>query len=75
MPTYEYRCSKCGDEFEEFQDIAAEPGAECPKCGGRAERLISGGAAILMKGGDSGAAGSCCGQANPCADPKRCCGE
>jgi putative FmdB family regulatory protein len=42
MPNYEYRCSRCGHEFEEVQRITAEPIADCPKCGRRSvERLIS----------------------------------
>jgi putative FmdB family regulatory protein len=43
MPTYEYKCPKCGTRFEKFQRITAKPGAPCPKCGATAERLISGG--------------------------------
>ena len=50
MPTYEYRCKKCGYEFEKFQQITAEPLKKCPKCGGHVERLISGGAGIIFKG-------------------------
>ena len=42
MPIYEYRCSKCGNLFEEwtkhFDSEATEP---CPKCGGEASRIIS----------------------------------
>jgi len=50
MPTYEYRCMKCGHKFEEFQSMSAEPLDTCPKCGGPAERIISGGAGLLFKG-------------------------
>ena len=50
MPTYEYRCSDCGREFELFQRMSDRPGAPCPDCGRRAERLISGGAGLLFKG-------------------------
>jgi len=41
MPTYEYRCSNCGTTFEKVQRITSRPGARCPKCGGKAERLLS----------------------------------
>ena len=39
MPTYDYRCRKCGKRFEKAMtfsehDRAAEPA--CPKCGSRA---------------------------------------
>ena len=50
MPTYEYRCSDCGRQFELFQRMSDSPGAPCPGCGRRAERLISGGAGLLFKG-------------------------
>ena len=50
MPTYEYRCPECKNEFEKFQRMSDEPGAECPACGSAAERRLSGGAGLLFKG-------------------------
>lgn len=50
MPTYEYRCTACENEFEKFQRISEEPGAECPECGAASERLMSAGAGLLFKG-------------------------
>jgi len=50
MPTYEYKCPKCGTRFERFQRITAPPTLPCPKCGKRAERLISGGHGLVFKG-------------------------
>jgi putative FmdB family regulatory protein len=51
MPTYEYACSACGHEFEEFQGINARPTVKCPKCGKRTvKRLISAGAGFIFKG-------------------------
>ena len=50
MPTYEYRCSQCSTEFELSQKMTAKPVAKCPKCGARAERLISGGSGLVFKG-------------------------
>lgn len=50
MPTYEYRCPECSTEFEKFQKMSDEPIAECPNCGARAERRLSGGAGFLFKG-------------------------
>ncbi len=49
MPTYEYRCPE-GHEFEVFQRISEDPGADCPVCGRPAERQISAGAGFLFKG-------------------------
>ncbi len=51
MPTYAYRCTKCEHEFEAFEKITARTRTrKCPVCGGRAERVISGGAGFLFKG-------------------------
>jgi putative FmdB family regulatory protein len=50
MPTYEYRCTGCGHQFEKFQRMSDQPGAECPECAAPAERRLSGGAGLLFKG-------------------------
>jgi putative FmdB family regulatory protein len=50
MPTYEYKCPKCGTLFERFQRITEPPGLPCPKCGKKAERQISGGHGLVFKG-------------------------
>jgi putative FmdB family regulatory protein len=50
MPTYEYKCPKCGGEFETFQRITSRPGAKCPACGAKAERQMSLGAGLVFKG-------------------------
>lgn len=51
MPTYEYKCNKCGHRFEKFQSIMANPIKKCPECGKNAvERLISAGGGLIFKG-------------------------
>ncbi len=50
MPTYDYRCRKCGHRFELFHSIKDETPKRCPKCGGRAVRVPAGGAGLLFKG-------------------------
>ena len=51
MPTYEYRCSKCEHEMEEFQSITAKPLRKCPACGKNTlQRLIGTGAGVVFKG-------------------------
>lgn len=50
MPTYQYRCLECADEFEEYQSIVDDPLEKCIKCDGKVQRLISGGAGFLFKG-------------------------
>jgi putative FmdB family regulatory protein len=52
MPTYEYACKSCGNQWEEIQKISESPSTECPKCkNATAERQISGGNFILKGGG------------------------
>lgn len=41
MPIYEYRCKKCGKEFEEWQKFSDPPVEACPDCGGKASKIIS----------------------------------
>ena len=50
MPTYEYECAKCKHRFEKFQKMTDEPVKKCPKCGGKADRLIGTGGGIIFKG-------------------------
>jgi putative FmdB family regulatory protein len=50
MPTYEYRCTECSNEFELFQKMSEEPVAPCPKCAAASQRKMSGGAGLLFKG-------------------------
>lgn len=48
MPTYEYACRVCKNEFEADQSIKEQPLEECPKCLTNAlYRLISSGSFIL----------------------------
>lgn len=47
MPIFEYRCKKCGEEFEEFRyggdsDISKDIEVKCPVCGTpKPERIFS----------------------------------
>src|SRR5262249_58771041 len=58
MPTYEYSCEKCGQNFDAFQSMRDEPFRECPrelcrlpKWGhGKVKRLFGTGAGIIFKG-------------------------
>lgn len=52
MPTYEYVCTSCGNQWEEMQKISAPALTDCPKClAASAKRQISGGNFILKGGG------------------------
>ncbi len=58
MPTYEYSCQKCGQDFEAFQSMRDEPFCECPKnlCRlpkwghGKVKRLFGTGGGLIFKG-------------------------
>jgi len=41
MPIYEYKCTKCGKEFELIQKFSDKPAKKCPDCSGKVEKLIS----------------------------------
>ena len=40
MPIYEYECGVCQCRFERKQKFDEEPVAMCPKCEGKARRVI-----------------------------------
>lgn len=58
MPTYEYFCEKCGQNFEASQSMRDEAFRECPKelCRlpkwghGKVKRLLGTGAGLIFKG-------------------------
>ena len=58
MPTYDYACAKCGQEFEATQSMSDKPLTKCPllvgrqkkKCGGLVKRKIGAGAGLIFKG-------------------------
>jgi len=58
MPTYEYHCAKCDQNFETFQSMRDAPFRVCPKelCRlsrwghGKVKRLLGAGAGIIFKG-------------------------
>lgn len=51
MPIYEYACTACGHQFEEWQKMSDPPVRVCPQCGQeKVERLISR-TSFQLKGG------------------------
>ncbi len=52
MPTYEYCCQSCGEDFEVFHAMSANPLTDCDRCGaeGTVKRRIGRGAGIIFKG-------------------------
>ena len=49
MPTYQYRCLNCQEQFDLKQSFSDQPVAACPVCHGSARRLLSP-VPILFKG-------------------------
>ena len=49
MPIYEYECSVCYFNFEKRQRFSDEPVAICPKCRGKAHRILNS-VPIIFKG-------------------------
>jgi putative FmdB family regulatory protein len=41
MPIYEYKCQKCGKEYELFQGIADPAQKSCKFCRGPVKKLVS----------------------------------
>jgi len=41
LPLYEYRCLKCGTQFEKIRKFSDPPLTKCDKCGGKLELLLS----------------------------------
>jgi putative FmdB family regulatory protein len=50
MPTYDYKCKKCGNIFEVFHSMSSHPIISCPKCGGEVKKLIGAGSNPIFKG-------------------------
>jgi putative FmdB family regulatory protein len=65
MPLYEYRCSGCGQKFEQLRRMSdADSGLVCPQCQSeQVERLIS---AFARPAGGGEALGPCGAPASSC---------
>ena len=50
MPTYDYKCTQCGHDFEMFQSMSESHIKKCPECGGNVRRLVGAGAGLIFKG-------------------------
>ena len=49
MPTYQYACTECGHEFEQFQSFSDDALTICPNCGGKL-RKVYGSVGVVFKG-------------------------
>jgi putative FmdB family regulatory protein len=50
MPVYEYECTACGHQFEEFQKITDKPIRTCPACHRRKVRKLISQSTFVLKG-------------------------
>ena len=49
MPTYQYACTECGHEFEQFQSFSEDALTTCPVCEGRLRKLYNA-VGVVFKG-------------------------
>ena len=49
MPTYQYACTDCGHEFEQFQSFSDDTLTVCPQCDGRLRKLFNA-VGVVFKG-------------------------
>ena len=49
MPTYEYRCAKCGEDLEVYQTFSEEPLKKHAGCGCKLTKVLSS-VGIVLKG-------------------------
>ena len=50
MPTYNYYCSDCDTHCSYFQKMSESPITKCENCGGKVNRIITGGTGLIFKG-------------------------
>ena len=67
MPLYEYVCDECNDEFESIESVKDRNNADCPACGKRARRVLSGFAVGSSGGGGGGQSASSYGSGSSCS--------
>lgn len=51
MPIYEYKCTKCNEQFEVNQRMSDPLLTECRVCGGKLRKLITSSSFVLKGGG------------------------
>ena len=49
MPTYEYRCTECGHQFDVQQRFSDDPLQVCPNCQGKLRKVFHP-AGVIFKG-------------------------
>jgi putative FmdB family regulatory protein len=68
MPIFEYRCTKCGNVYEELVFGDRDKKVPCPSCGSdNSEKIPSVIGGIAMGGPSAPACGPACASASACA--------
>jgi len=49
MPTYQYRCTECGEDLEAVQKFSDAPLTTCPTCGGPLRKVFNA-VGVVFKG-------------------------
>jgi len=49
MPTYQYRCTECGEDLEAVQKFSDAPLTICPTCGGQLRKVFNA-VGVVFKG-------------------------
>ena len=49
MPTYQYRCTDCGEDLEAVQKFSDAPLTVCPTCGGQLRKVFNA-VGVVFKG-------------------------
>jgi putative FmdB family regulatory protein len=49
MPTYQYRCTQCGEDLEAVQKFSDAPLTICPSCGGQLRKVFNA-VGVVFKG-------------------------
>ena len=49
MPTYQYACTECGHDFEQFQSFSDDALTECPECHGKLRKVFNA-VGVVFKG-------------------------
>ncbi len=74
MPTYVYECEACERTFERMRSMADESDEHCPDCGKKAQRIVTAGAGILVKGPPpTGCPDGACPSSGKCLGPDARC--
>ncbi|MHC4199318.1 MAG: FmdB family zinc ribbon protein [Planctomycetota bacterium] len=74
MPTYVYECEACERTFERMRSMADESDEHCPDCGKKAQRIVTAGAGILVKGPPpTGCPDGACPSSGKCMGPDARC--